>query len=300
MKIIVLAGGISSEKDVSVWSGRSVFNALQQMGYSAVFYQFDGDIKRLISFLEQEKADCIFNTLHGRYGEDGNIQGVLNFLKIPYTYSGVMASAVAMDKQLTKMICQMNGIPVVWSELVQKEDFMQKDFPYPFVVKPNNEGSGVKVFLIFNQEQKTELIQRWPFGDEKVMVEEYVYGDEFSAGVLDDAPLSVVQICPKEGFYDYTNKYEAGRTEHLVPAPISQELTDEMLGYAMKIHQALGCRGASRSDFRYNPNKKQLVFLEINTQPGLTNTSLLPEMAKVKGISFENLIDYLIKRAMYE
>ena len=303
-KVVVIAGGLSSEKDVSVQSGQGVFDALLRKGYDAHLVQLTEDIALFVQTLHQLKPDVVFNALHGKFGEDGNIQGLLNLMRIPYTHSGVLSSAAGMDKHFAKMIFTMSGIPVAPEKIVTLSDMKNSEkLPYPYVIKPNNEGSSVGVYIIENEQQEQNLINSWPFGGAKVMMEAYIPGREMTVSVINGKAVGITEIAPKSGFYDYENKYLDGKTDHLLPAPIPQEDALKMMEYAQIAHKALGCRGASRTDFRYNdmnPQQKHIVALEINTQPGMTKLSLLPEAAKYAGISYEDLVSLLVEEATCE
>lgn len=305
MKIMVLAGGTSSEREVSLESGKGVLSAINELGHTGFLYDLTEDISEFVRVLNQEKPDVVFNALHGRYGEDGNIQGLLNLMKIRYTHSGVLSSALAMDKRQTKVHLRTAGIPVAKDKLVNFHQLKEEQtFPYPYVIKPVNEGSSVGVFIIENKEDKELLLQSWPFGGAFVMMEEYIAGRELSVAVMGDQVLGIVELVPKAGFYNYANKYTDGYTEHLIPAPIPPEYAQKISHYALKAHQTLGCKGVSRTDFRYDDlNKKKeprIVALELNNQPGMTKFSLLPEIAKNVGISYKDVVSFLIEEATWE
>lgn len=304
-KVVVLAYGLSGEKDVSLQTGKGVFSALLKKGYDAHLVKVTDDISGLVQTLKQLKPDVVFNALHGRFGEDGNIQGLLNLMGIPYTHSGVLASALGMDKHYAKMMFTMAGIPVAPEKIVTLSDMKNGNtMPYPYVIKPLNDGSTLGVHIIENADQEQNLIQTWPFAGASVMMESYIPGREMTVSVLNGKALGVTEIVPRFGFYDYQNKYQAGRTDHLIPAPIPQKDADLMKDYAERAHKILGCRGATRTDFRYNDTsadgKVHIVALEINTQPGMTELSLLPESAKYAGISYEDLVSLLIEEAVCE
>ena len=267
-KVVVLAYGVSGEKEVSMQTGQGVFQALLKKGYDAHLVKVTDDIAGLVQTLQQIKPDVVFNALHGRFGEDGNIQGLLNLMGIPYTHSGLLASAIGMDKHFAKMLFGLAGIPVAPEKIVTLYDIKEKDtLPYPYVIKPINEGSALGVYIIENADQEQNLVDTWPFAGAKVMMEAYIPGREMTVSVLNGKALGVTEICPRTGFYDYENKYTANRTDHLVPAPIPEEYASLMKQYAEKAHQILGCKGASRVDFRYddvtNPQKVHIVALEI-------------------------------------
>jgi D-alanine-D-alanine ligase len=243
--------------------------------------------------LKSTKPDVVFNALHGRFGEDGCIQGLLEILQIPYTHSGVLASSVAMDKPLAKLVFQAAGLKVPVGKILTSEELLKADpMKRPYVVKPANEGSSVGVYIIKEGDNFAPL----PAG-QSWLVEEYIAGREITCAVLGDVPLGVTEIRPKSGFYDYENKYTDGKTEHLCPAPLTKEEYNSVMEMALRAHKSLGCRGLSRSDFRYDG--KDFYILEINTQPGMTSLSLSPEIAAYAGISFNELVEKLIESASY-
>lgn len=305
MKIMVLAGGLSSEHDVSLESGKGVLNAVIHLGHDGFLYELTEDIIDFIQVLKKEKPDVVFNALHGKYGEDGNIQGLLNLMKIRYTHSGVLSSALAMDKHMAKVHLRAAGVPVAKDRLVNFHQLKEEQaFPYPYVIKPINEGSSVGVFIIENKEDKELLLQNWPFAGAFVMMEEYIAGRELSVAVMGNQVLGIVELVPKVGFYNYANKYTAGSTEHLIPAPIPPEYAQKLGHWALKAHQALDCKGISRTDFRYDDLNKskepRIIALELNNQPGMTALSLVPEIAKSVGISYEDVVSFLIEGATWE
>ena len=298
-RIAVLMGGISSERDISLQSGQGVLAALNEAGYSAFPLDLTHDLSEFMTILKREKPEVVFNALHGKYGEDGCVQGVLNLMQIPYTHSGVVASSVAMDKRIAKKVACQIGLTVVPEIMVTKADVLNgKTLPIPYVVKPNDEGSSVGVFVIKTEEEFYKMLTTWSF-QKTVMMEEYVPGIEISVAVTDEGPLGVVEIVPRSGFYDFTNKYAQDGADHIIPARIPAHVYDEAMRQAYLLHQQLGCRGVSRSDFRYDntDNNDRLVFLEINTNPGMTPVSLVPELAKHQGISYQELVVWLVERA---
>lgn len=295
--IAVLMGGWSAEREVSLTSGKAVAQALITLGYKVTAIDVQPTIGEQLSTL---KPDKVFNALHGRWGEDGCIQGVLECLKIPYTHSGVLASALAMDKPMAKKIFAQVGLRTPEGKVVHKSEVIGKDvLPRPYVVKPVNEGSSVGVKIVQERDNFFFDEASWPYGDE-VLVEQYIPGREVTVAVLDDVALGVVELRPKSGFYDYENKYTDGKTEHLCPAPLSKEKTDEVMQMALIAHRVLGCRGLSRSDFRYDDTQGEagiFYLLELNSQPGMTPLSLSPEIANYAGIGFNELVARLIKGA---
>ncbi len=300
MRIGVLHGGISSERDVSRSTGRGVIAALRTLGHDVVPIEAGEDLGAVIAALtEPVRVECVFNALHGRFGEDGAIQGVLDWIGIPYTHSGVRASALAMDKSAAKALFAQAGLPVARSVLVTPEELEAADpMPLPYVVKPNSEGSSVGVEILREgSNRRSEIARSWRHGAQ-ALVEEYVPGREVTVGVMGDEALAVTEIVTEaEGheFYDYEAKYAPGGSRHVLPAPIGDELTAQAMAIAVAAHRALGCRGATRSDFRLDGNR--LVLLEVNTQPGMTPTSLLPEQAQHRGISYPALCGWMVERA---
>lgn len=293
--IAVLKGGWSAEREVSLTSGAAVEKALGELGYKVTAIDVQHDIAEV---LKQVKPDVAFNALHGRFGEDGCIQGVLEVLEIPYTHSGVLASALAMDKPMAKKVFASVGLRCAEGGVYHKHAMIAGDpMARPYVVKPLNEGSSVGVTIVHEGDNFSFSEENWSFG-EYVLVEKFIAGREVQVAVLDDVALGAIEIRPKGRFYDYTAKYTDGGAEHLMPAPIPQHKYDEVCALALKAHQALGCRGLSRSDFRYNEGgDDQFYILELNNQPGMTPLSLSPEIAAHAGISFNALVDRLVKTA---
>ena len=294
--VAVLKGGWSAERDVSLVSGSEVAKALIASGYKVTEIDAGHDLATVLSDL---KPDVVFNALHGRWGEDGCVQGVCEILEIPYTHSGVMASAVAMDKPLTKQILQGVGIRSAEGKVVPREDVYTADvMARPYVVKPANEGSSVGVRLVMTGDNMAP-VKEWEVLDE-LMVERFIPGREITVAVMGDKALGVTELRPVSGFYDYENKYTNGRTEHFCPAPIHKAAYNQAMEEAVLAHQTLKCRGVSRTDFRYDDTDGEpgtLYFLEINTQPGLTPLSLVPELAKFAGVSFESLVSWIVEDA---
>lgn len=293
--IAVLMGGWSAERDISLQSGKNCAAALQRLGFAVSEIDVGRDIAQRLTELQ---PDCVFNCLHGTYGEDGVIQGVLEVLELPYTHSGVLASSLAMDKIKAKYVFQQMGLPVAPDMLISKADYENHPMPPPYVVKPINEGSSVGVFLVGEDAPVPEFLslEKWPF-DGDAMLETYVPGREFTCGVMGAQALEVMEIVPSEGFYDFTAKYTDGICEHVLPADISPALATQIKEVALAAHQALGCKGVSRSDFRYDEKGLGLVLLEINTQPGMTDLSLVPEMAAFQGISYDELVRWIVEDA---
>ncbi len=298
-KIAVVMGGISNEREISLASGKGVSSALERLGYDVKQIDLTQDLSKFISELTNFQPDILFNALHGRFGEDGRIQSLLNNMHIPYTHSGAKASEIGMDKSRTKEIAKQIGVPVAEGNLKTKEQMQIEQFPLPYVAKPNDEGSSLDVHIVRTEDEQEALLKQWPQGM-KYLVETYIPGRELSVAVLNNQVLGSVEIVPKTGFYDYTNKYTDGQTSHLVPAPLPEKDAEKIGQYALAVHQALGCRGVSRCDFRYDDTNKddpKIVFLEINTNPGMTPFSLVPDIAKSKKITYDALVNELLKEA---
>jgi D-alanine-D-alanine ligase len=295
--IAVLMGGLSPEREVSLVSGAACAQALERLGAKVSRVDAGRDIAQVLT---QLKPDLAFNALHGAWGEDGCVQGVLETLDIPYTHSGVLASALAMDKAKAKAVMAAAGVTVpgggLYDRFVAARDHVM---PPPYVVKPNAQGSSVGVFLVFDGANRPpqELAQpSWTYG-EAVMIEPYIPGKELAVAVLGDKAVSVTDIQPTTGFYDYEAKYGEGGSRHVLPAPIPADIFERALRQAERAHAALGCRGLTRSDFRYDDLNQNLVLLEVNTQPGMTPTSLAPEQAAHVGLSFDDLVLWIVEEA---
>ena len=287
-------GGPSAEREVSLSTGRACAAALREREYNVVEVDAGPDLCAVLSDL---RPDVVMNCLHGRWGEDGCVQGMLEWLRIPYTHSGVLASALAMDKQRTKEVYRAHGLPVVESMIRSKAEVMAGHvMPPPYVVKPNNEGSSVGVYLINRENNGPPVLgAEMP---EQVMVETYAPGRELTATVMGDRALTVTDIITT-GWYDYDAKYKEGGSRHVLPADIPREVFDLCLEYALTAHRALGCRGVSRTDFRWDESRGPagLVLLETNTQPGMTPTSLAPEQGAFCGISFPDFCAWMVEDA---
>ena len=298
--VAVLFGGMSAEREVSLSSGRQVIEALRNAGFEVHPIDAGADLQAMIQALTPA-PDAVFNALHGRFGEDGAIQGVLDWLGIPYTHSGIRASALAMDKGAAKAIFAAAGLPVAKGGLVDIATLEAADpLPRPYVIKPVNEGSSVGVEIIRDGgNRRAEIARAWSFGSH-AMVEEYIPGRELTVAVMDDRALAVTEITASHGFYDYEAKYADGGSRHVIPAQIDEATYADAMTMALAAHRALGCRGATRADFRYDDTEKtpgRLVLLEVNTQPGLTPTSLLPEQAAYLGIDFSALCAWMVEHA---
>ena len=291
--VAVLMGGWSAEREVSLVSGAAVAKALKKTGCRVTPIDVQRDMGSLMTRL-YPRPDAVFNALHGRYGEDGCVQGLLNILDIPYTHSGLLASALAMDKPMAKRLFAAAGIPVAEHRIVRRDDVVQGDvMARPYVVKPLNEGSSVGVTIVLEGDNAPPFTDAdWPFGEE-VMVERFVPGKELTVAVMGDKALAVTEITTDRGFYDYDAKYSDGGSAHLVPAPLEPAVYDEVMRLSALAHEALGCRGVSRADLRYDG--ETVYLLEINTQPGMTHTSLVPEQAAHVGLSFEELVSWMVE-----
>jgi len=295
--VAVLLGGLSSEREVSLVSGRECADALERLGAKVSRIDAGRDLAQVLAKL---KPDVCFNALHGAWGEDGCVQGVLETLGVPYTHCGVLASALAMDKAKAKAVLAAAGVVVPGGGLFNRFDVARSHvIPPPYVVKPNAEGSSVGVFLVFegaNSPPQDVIAPSWTFGEE-VMVEPYIRGKELAAGVMDGKGMMVTEIIPRTGFYDYEAKYGEGGSVHVCPADLPTHVTEMALKLAEMAHAALGCRGVTRSDLRYDDINDVLVLLEVNTQPGMTPTSLIPEQAAKQGVGFDELVLWITEDA---
>ncbi|MEL6920837.1 MAG: D-alanine--D-alanine ligase [Pseudomonadota bacterium] len=299
--VAVLMGGFSSERPVSLASGEACASALERAGFRVSRVDVSRDVAAQLADL---KPDVAFNALHGPYGEDGKVQGILEFLDIAYTHSGVLATAAAMDKELAKRVARSYGIPVAESKVMDRMDFgSTHPMPPPYVVKPVAEGSSFGVVIVQgDQHHPPQIItsDEWGYGD-RVMVERYIHGRELTCAVMGDVALGVTEIIPQgQQFYDFDSKYVEGGSKHVCPAEISPNIYQKITTLALKAHQAFGCRGVTRSDFRYDDRFSpdgELIWLEINTQPGMTETSLVPELAEHAGHSFTELVTWMVEDA---
>ena len=298
--IVVLMGGLSSERKISLLTGKACSKALKKKGYKVV----DLDAKGyFVDELKQLKPKIVFNALHGKYGEDGFVQSILESLKIPYTHSGVLSSSLAMDKELSRLIFIKNNLKVPKYFLLQKDHqgnsnkkFNNKKIKFPIVIKPINEGSSLGVSICKNKKQFKNKYKKLMRNYDRILVEEYIPGREIQVAVMGEKALGAIELVPRRQFYDYTAKYSnTAQTQHIMPAPLSPKKYKEILGLAKKAHELLGCRGITRSDFRFFKNK--FYLLETNTQPGLTKLSLVPEIAQYCGIKFEDLIVWMTENA---
>jgi D-alanine-D-alanine ligase len=303
LHVIVLMGGWSSEREVSLTSGRGVAEALRERGWTNVT-ELDMD-REVASRLTDLKPDVVFNALHGTPGEDGTVQGMLDLMQIPYTHSGLETSVIAIDKELTKMVLVPHGIRMPAGDVVESESLFREDpIPRPYVLKPVNEGSSVGVAIVTADGNYGSPIGRdvegpWLHFDQ-LLAEPFIKGRELTVAVLNDEALAVTELKPKAGFYDYDAKYTDGLTVHECPARVPDEIAKSIMDMAAKAHRLLGCRGASRSDFRWDDEQGEagIYLLEVNTQPGMTPLSLVPEQAKVRGMSYGELVERLIEDAL--
>ena len=295
--VAVLMGGLSSEREVSLVSGRECADALERLGAKVSRIDAGRDLAQVLT---ANRPDVVFNALHGAWGEDGCVQGVLETLGLPYTHSGVLASALAMDKAKAKAVLAAAGVTVPGGGLFNRFDVAKSHvMAPPYVVKPNAEGSSVGVFLVFegaNGPPQQVVAPDWTFGEE-VMVEPYIAGQELAVAVMGHQALTVTDIVSRTGFYDYDAKYGEGGSTHIMPADMPKPAFERALRMAEAAHSALGCQGVTRSDFRYDNVNDLLVLLEVNTQPGMTPTSLAPEQAAHLGIGFDDLVLWTVEQA---
>ncbi len=299
-RVALLMGGWSAEREVSLVSGRDCATALEQAGYEVTRIDVGRDLSALLDALTPP-PDAVFNALHGKGGEDGVIQGILEVLQIPYTHSGVKASALAMDKEIAKRVLATVGVPTPHGIVVDRDDVLAgHPIDPPYVVKPVDEGSSVGIRIVMPGDNAPGIDKdSWVFG-ERALVESYVAGRELTVAVMGDRPLAVTEIMPNEGFYDYTAKYTDGKAVHQVPADVPKDVYDACLRLSLLAHETLGCAGVSRADFRYDdsrPGLDGLYMLEVNTQPGMTPLSLVPEQAAHLGISFPDLCAWMVENA---
>jgi D-alanine-D-alanine ligase len=297
--VAVLMGGWSSEREISLRSGRHCAEALEQRGYRVTRIDVGRDIASVLATLKPQVA---LNMLHGRPGEDGTLQGILEVLAIPYSHSGVLASALAMKKDVAKVLFRAAGVPVADGIIVSRFEAAKRHvLPRPYVLKPIAEGSSVGVFIVTDaHDHPPQELYRddWVFGD-MVLAERFIPGRELTCAVMGDRALGVIDIVPTAGFYDYESKYAPGGSTHILPAQVPPDVYEEVRRVALAAHRALGCRGVSRADFRYDDRRGPdgVACLEINTQPGMTETSLVPELAAHAGISFGELVKWMVEDA---
>ncbi|MEQ1647620.1 MAG: D-alanine--D-alanine ligase [Hyphomicrobiaceae bacterium] len=297
--VAVLMGGWSAERDVSLSSGRECATALETAGFKVT--RVDAD-RNLAATLATLKPDVAFNALHGRWGEDGCVQGILEVLGLPYTHSGVMASAVAMNKEQTRQLVTMHGVPVARGVCVTRADALRDHaLTPPYVAKPITEGSSIGVVIVMEGANRPpEKIAQIPVTkDGLLLIEQYVAGRELTCAVIGDRATEIIDIVSADhlAFYDYEAKYAPGGSKHILPADLKPDIRAAIQKYTLAAHNALGCRGVSRSDFRYDEAKGELIYLETNTQPGMTPTSLVPELGAHMGLNFPSLVSWLVDDA---
>lgn len=299
-RVVVLMGGTSPEREVSLVSGKACATALREAGYQVSEFDVSHDVVALAKALTPA-PDAVFNALHGRQGEDGCVQGILELMRIPYTHSGVLASALAMNKPVAKRLFEAVGLTCPEGRVVSRKTLLAGDvLDRPFVMKPIDEGSSVGVKILQQGDNKPPLNgDEWLYHDE-ILVERFIPGRELTVSVMGDRPLAVTEIKPRQGFYDYETKYTENKADHVVPAEVPKSIYDQAMAEALAAHQALGCRGVSRADFRYDDTQSdpgKLYLLEINTQPGMTPLSLVPEQAAYLGMSFPEICSWMVEHA---
>jgi len=302
LHIAVLMGGWSAEREVSLMSGNGVADALESLGHRVTRIDMD---RNVAAKLAEAKPDVVFNALHGTPGEDGSVQGMLDLMGIRYTHSGMVTSVIAIDKQLTKQALVPHGIPMPGGRMVSREELYRQDpLPRPYVLKPVNEGSSVGVAIVTAESNVGNPIHpdaRGPWQEfEELLAEPFIRGRELTTAVLGDQALGVTELKPKNGFYDYDAKYTDGLTEHVFPAQIPDDVAEACKRIALDAHRLLGCKGASRADFRWDDTQgvDGLFLLEVNTQPGMTPLSLVPEQARHLGIDYASLVQRIVEEAL--
>jgi D-alanine-D-alanine ligase len=302
LHIAVLMGGWSSEREVSLTSGKGVAEALESLGHRVTRIDMDRDVARRLA---EARPDVVFNALHGTPGEDGSVQGMLDLMGIKYTHSGLATSVIAIDKELTKLVLVPHGIRMPGGHIIDSESLYDGDpIPRPYVLKPVNEGSSVGVAIVTDGGNYGNPIARGAEGPwqtfKKLLAEPFIKGRELTTAVIGDEALAVTELRPRSGFYDYDAKYTDGMTEHVCPADIPEEVREAALDMAVRAHQLLGCKGTSRSDFRWDEELgvDGLFLLEVNTQPGMTPLSLVPEQARYRGMSYAQLVQRIVELAL--
>ena len=297
--IVVLMGGLSDEREVSILTGKACSNALRKKGYKVA--EVDGR-GHFVEKLKKLKPKSVFNALHGKYGEDGFVQSILESIKIPYTHSGVLSSSLAMDKELSRLIFKRNNLRVPKYFILNKDKdkfekkMKSKNINFPIVIKPINEGSSLGVYICKKKKDFLANYKKLEKKYNKILVEKYIPGQEIQVAVMGKKALGAIELVPKRSFYDYKAKYSSkAKTKHIMPANIPKKKYSEVLSIAKEAHKLLGCKGVTRSDFRFCDNK--FYLLETNTQPGMTKLSLVPEIARYAGINFEDLVIWMIKDA---
>ena len=305
INIVVLMGGWSSEREVSLMSGNGVADALQERGFTNVTrVDMDRNVAQVLAGI---RPDVVFNALHGTPGEDGTVQGVLDLMQIPYTHSGLETSVIAIDKELTKMVLVPHGLRMPKGRIVESKTLYEGDpMARPYVLKPNNEGSSVGVAIVTDEGNYGHPISARAEGPwmhfDKLLAEPFIRGRELTVAVMGDEAMCVTELKPKAGFYDFDAKYTDGLTEHVCPADVPPHIAGDMMDMALAAHRLLGCKGASRSDFRWDDTQGEagIYLLEVNTQPGMTPLSLVPEQARQKGISYGELCERIVAEALQE
>jgi D-alanine-D-alanine ligase len=304
LHIAVLMGGWSSEREVSLTSGAGVADALESRGHRVTRIDMGRDVAQRLT---EAQPDVVFNALHGTPGEDGTVQGMMDLMGLTYTHSGVETSVIAIDKELTKMVLVPHGIRMPAGRIVDSESLYERDpLPRPYVLKPVNEGSSVGVAIVTSEGNYGNPIGRSVEGPwrqfDRLLAEPFVRGHELTVAVLGEEALAVTELMPVKGFYDYDAKYTEGLTRHVCPAEIPEDVAAEAMAMALKAHQLLRCRGASRSDFRWDDERglEGLYLLEVNTQPGMTPLSLVPEQARYRGIDYAELVERIVAEALGE
>ena len=302
LHVAVLMGGWSAEREVSLSSGAGVADALESLGHRVTRIDMDRNLAQLLGEL---KPDVVFNALHGTPGEDGTVQGLMDLMGIKYTHSGLETSVIAIDKELTKMLLVPHGVRMPAGQIVESESLYAADpMPRPYVLKPVNEGSSVGVAIVTRDSNYGDPIGRQVEGPwqkfDRLLAEPFIKGHELTVAILGDEALAVTELKPAQGFYDYDSKYTEGLTQHVCPAEIPDDVRDAALAMALKAHQLLGCKGTSRSDFRWDDEQgvDGLYLLEVNTQPGMTPLSLVPEQAKYRGMSYPELVQRIVEEAL--
>lgn len=293
--IAVVGGGMSAEREVSLSSAIGVNKALVDLGYKVTFIDMGADIATVLS---KVKPDIVYNCLHGTYGEDGCLPGLLNILRIPYTHSGVLASSLAFSKIHSKAWFAANNIKIAPSIIVNRTDNIKSDpMPRPYVIKPLTQGSSIGIEIIFHEDDFNFADYDFPYGDQ-VMIEKYIAGREMQVAILNGKSLGILEIkLLKNRFYDYETKYTAGFAEHLCPAPLPQDLYNKLLKQAEQIYKTVNCRGIARAEFIFDEEQQEFIIIEINTHPGMTPLSICPEIALLQGMNFENLVEEILKTA---
>lgn len=296
-KVLLVYGGFSAEREVSLSSKNDIAAALKSKGYTVIEHDLT-DVWAFLDVLKTEKPDVVYNGLYGNWGEDGEIQGLLDMLQIPYTHSGLKASALGMDKYLTKLLASAAGVKVAQGEKTTAGEYLRNGtkVPYPYVVKPVCDGSSVGVYIIHNAEEAKNVA--YQDSNLPILIEQYIAGRELTVMCLEGKATVITELKTDCTFYDYQAKYTTGKTHHILPAELPESIAETCKRYTETVYKALGCRTVARCDFRYN-EKDEVVLLEINTNPGMTALSLVPEQAKYLGISFAELCDILVKNAAY-